>query len=134
VEELDRNGFGVIGHDPPDKRLELIWLEASSNMTDDDFKESMSRFATHAQELRTDNLLVDVTKFRHSPGADVGEWRDREIIPRYNAAGVRKFAFILPPGAPGTVAQGNPPAAEPPGQFPTGYFDDRQDALDWFDE
>jgi hypothetical protein len=29
-----------------------------------------------------------------------GPWRDVNIIPRYNAAGVRKFAFHMPDGMP----------------------------------
>jgi hypothetical protein len=58
-------------------------------------------------------MLVDVTRFRHSPGEQVGLWRDEHIIPRYNAAGGRKFAFLVPPRAPGTVENGSEPAREP---------------------
>ncbi len=134
AEELHRDDFGVVSHDVAAELLELEWLEGSANMTDDNFKESMKRYAMCAEQLRPGNLLVDVTKFKHSPGANVGAWRDREIIPRYNTAGVRRFAFIVPHGSPGTVEQGNSPAQEPPGQFPTAYFDDRQDALNWFGE
>lgn len=64
----------------------------------------------------------------------MGAWRDQEIIPRYNAAGASRFAFIVPLGAPGTVREGKRPAREPPGEFPTAYFDDRRDALNWFNE
>jgi hypothetical protein len=133
-QEMHRDDFGIVSHDDSAGLLELRWLEGSANMTDDDFKESMSRYATHAEELKPNNLLVDVTKFAHSPGTDVGPWRDEEIIPRYNAAGVTKFAFIVPHGSPGTVANGNAPAVEPPGRFPTAYFDDRDAALKWFGE
>jgi hypothetical protein len=56
------------------------------------------------------------------------EWRDEHIVPRYNAAGVQKFAFHTPDGMP---AVGAPPAAMGPSNFPTAYFARRQDALDW---
>lgn len=79
-------------------------------------------------------MLVDVRDFKHSPGGEVAEWRDQHIIPRYNAAGVRKFAFLLPERAPGTMENGTPPAPEPPGDFPTGYFAEHQRVLDWFRE
>ena len=55
-------------------------------------------------------------------------WRDANIIPRYNAAGMKRFAFILPAGAPPTA---NDPAPEGPADFPTGYFDSRTTALAW---
>jgi hypothetical protein len=132
--ELYSDTFGGIRHDDEAEVLVLDWSEATANMTDDDFKESMSRYAKLAEEVRPTNLLVDVTKFKHSPGPDVGAWRDQEIIPRYNSAGVKKFAFVIPSGAPGTVEGGTPPASEPPGRFPTAYFADRNNALNWFRE
>jgi hypothetical protein len=63
-----------------------------------------------------------------SPANMDGPWRDANIIPRYNAAGVARFAFHMPAGMP---MIGTPPAAERPGRFPTGYFGRRQAALDW---
>ena len=55
-------------------------------------------------------------------------WRDQNIIPRYNAAGLAKFAFIMPKGMP---AIGAVPAPEGPADFPTAYFASRADALAW---
>lgn len=132
--EEHRDEFGVIILHEDRRMLELRWLEASAEMTDDDFMRSMERYAASAQDHRSPFLLVDVTNFKHSPGEEVAGWRDEHIIPRYNAAGVRKFAFLLPEGAPGTVESGTQPAPEPPGDFPTGYFAERQHVLDWFGE
>jgi hypothetical protein len=132
--ELDRDQYGVILHHPEDRMLELEWLDASENMTDDDFKRSMQRFAAFADEQSTPHMLVDVTRFRFTPGEGVPAWRDEHVIPAYNAAGVEKFAFLVPAGAPGTVEQGAAPAKEPPGQFPTGYFTERTRIVDWFRE
>lgn len=130
--ELNRDEYGVIRQYPEDGILELEWLEASANMTDDDFKRSMQRFAELAGEHATPCLLVDVTNFKHSMGKGVGAWRDEQIIPAYNLAGVKKFAFLFPAGAPGTVEEGNAPAKEPPGVFPTGYFAERRRIQEWF--
>ena len=56
------------------------------------------------------------------------EWRNESIIPGYNKAGVRKFAFIAGPSYPGaTVERGAHPAPEGPANFPTGWFSTR----DW---
>jgi hypothetical protein len=132
--ELNRDEYGVIRHHPEDGILELEWLEASSEMTDEDFKRSMLRYAELAGAHSTPYLLVDVTKFRHAMGEGLGAWRDEHVIPAYNAAPVEKFAFLLPPGAPGTVEEGNAPAKEPPGEFPTGYFTEHPRILEWFYE
>ena len=134
TEELHRDEFGAITHHGEQRILELKWFEGSANMTDDDFMRSMERYAAFAEERRTPNMLVDVTEFKHSPGEEVGPWRDEHIVPRYNAAGVQKFAFLVPTGASGTVEAGAQAKNEPPGTFPTGYFADRTRILEWFNE
>jgi hypothetical protein len=62
-------------------------------------------------------------------GLDMG-WRDEQIIPRYNAAGVKKFAFLMPAAMP---AIGADPAPEGPADFPTAYFAERTQAQAWLD-
>jgi hypothetical protein len=130
--EIYRDGFGVLRHDEDAGTLELEWTEGSSGMTDDDFMGWLTRYADAEATLRAPNLVIDVRRFAFSPGGHVAAWRDEAIVPRYNAAGVRRFAFLLPSGSPGTVAAGNEPAPEPPGTFPTGYFDSREAVDAWF--
>jgi hypothetical protein len=130
--DVYRDQFGVLTEDAGRHTLELRWTEGSAAMTDDDFRAWLERYAAEAEARRPANLLIDVRQFRHRPGAEVGLWRDQHIIPRYNKAGVRKFAFLLPPGSAGTVAAGNKAQAEPPGTFPTAYFDDRAQIDHWF--
>jgi hypothetical protein len=62
--------------------LELEWFEESGRKTDEDFMGSMARYAALAEEYRTPNMLVDVTRFRQSPGEHVPRWRDESVIPR----------------------------------------------------
>ena len=130
--EIHRDAFAVLRHDQDAGILELEWTEGSSAMTDDDFMAWLARYADAEESLRAPFLVIDVRRFAFSPCAHVGPWRDEAIVPRYNAAGVRKFAFLLPPGSPGTVAVGNEPALEPPGTFPTGYFDSAEAIRTWF--
>ena len=130
-QEQHRDNFGVIPHNPVTRILELEWLEGSREMTDEDFKRSMERYAVAAGRLKAELLLVDVTKFGHVPGPDVAGWRDAKIIPRHNDAGVVRFAFVVPQGTPGTAEQEAEPSEEAPGRFPTAYFEDRQRALEW---
>jgi hypothetical protein len=74
------------------------------------------------------NQAFHLMTFRMSPAKMDGPWCDANIIPRFNAAGLTKFAFHMPDGMP---MIGEPPTPEAPGRFPTGYFGRRQDALDW---
>ena len=127
--ELHRDPFGAIHHDEVAGTLELEWTEESEGMTDEDFMGWLSRFADASLSTRAPNLLIDVRRFRAQPGPAVAPWRDEHVVPKYNEAGVRKFAFLLPAGA-----GGSDPAPEPPGAFPTGYFDDRAAVDAWFAE
>ncbi|HEY4871605.1 MAG TPA: hypothetical protein VIJ03_06880 [Candidatus Dormibacteraeota bacterium] len=127
--ELYRDQFGVLLQDLNHRMLELKWLEGSASMTDDDFKAWLDRFSAEAETRRQPYLVINVREFRHRPGPEVAAWRDEHIIPRYNRAGVTKFAFLLPEGSAG--ASGSP-AAEPPGNFPTGYFDTPAKIEAWF--
>src|SRR2546427_8244044 len=116
--ELYRDQFGVLLEDLSNRMLELKWLAGSSAMTDDDFKGWLDRFSAEAEARRQPHLVIDVREFRHRPGPEVGPWRDEHVIPRYNRAGVSKFAFLLPEGSPGAGAF---PTPKPPGKSAAGY-------------
>lgn len=129
-----RDGYGSLLNDPERGILELSWFEGTLNMADDEFMEWLERYAEAAEEHRTPHLLVDLTNFRGRPGEKTGPWRDENIVPRYNRAGVRKFAYLVPAGSPGTVAAGTAPAPEPAASFPMAFFDSREQAEAWLTE
>src|SRR5215471_5166980 len=96
--DVARNEWGVISqHSNPDF-LELRWLPVA--MTDAAFKATLAMLALEAENVRPRAILIDATQFRHQFGPGVMDWRDACITPRYAAAGVRRFAFHLPEGAP----------------------------------
>jgi hypothetical protein len=65
-------------------------------MTEEEFKADLTLFADHVEEKRARGILVDVSHFRHKMGPGFEEWRVRNISSRYSAAGVQRFAFVLP--------------------------------------
>lgn len=132
--EVGRNAWGVLLNHERWRTLELTWLPSTSSMSDDGFKETLQLFAAEGERAKPDYMLIDATEFHHEVGAGVLEWRDREIIPRYNSAGVRKFAFVWPEGTPGTVESGGTPKPEGSADFPTGWFTGRERAYRWFME
>jgi hypothetical protein len=124
------NAWAEIIHHETDGILELRWLP--SKMSDGAFKAALALFVWEAEKLRPLFLLIDGNQFRHQFGPNVMQWRDDCIIPRYGAAGTRKFAFLMPAGFPNTMEAGGKEAVEGPAVFPTAWFSERKHALDWF--
>jgi len=107
--------------------LELQWLPSTKTMTDGGFMATLCLFAWEAEKTRPKALFIDATEFEHTLGPGVMEWRDAHIIPRYGAAGVRRFAFLMPAGFPKAGME----AVEGPAIFPTKWFVDREAAFEW---
>ncbi len=123
--ERVRNEWGVIV-DHSDV-LELRWLSSTSTMTDGGFMATLCLFASEAEKARPLGLFIDATEFRHAFGSGVMAWRDAHIIPRYGAAGARKFAFLMP----ASFSEAGREAVEGPAIFPTRWFVERQEAMAW---
>jgi hypothetical protein len=130
--EVARNPWGVILHYPDWKTLELRWLLVE--MSDADFKETLALFAEMGERHTPQFMIIDAVNFHHEFGPGVMEWRDENIVPRYGAAGVTKFAFIVDERFPGTVESGAKPAKEGSATFPTGWFSIRDRAYQWLAE
>lgn len=128
VSTVYADGWGsVIDHDE-EGILEIVWLETTANMSGGAFNEWLAAFAGLVEEYGRTAVLVDSTSFMMDMSLMDADWRDANIIPRYNDAGVEKFAFLMPAGMP---LIGTEPAAEGPADFLTGYFGGRDEALAW---
>ncbi len=133
-EDVARNQWGTVLCYEEWRTLELKWLPSTREMSDDGFKATLELLAEQGERLKPAYMIIDATEFAYKPGDGVLEWREAEIIPRYNAAGVKKFAFLWPEGMPGTVESGGTPAPEGSADFPTGWFSDRDRAYQWLME
>ena len=121
--EVASTEYGVIIHHDQWNTLELKWLPATRDATEAQARDTMALFAAETEKLKPQCLIVDTTEFFHRWADDMLAWRDKEIIPHYNAGGVTKFAFITGEGVPfPTVESGADPAPEGPATFPTGWF------------
>ena len=129
--QVTSNAWGRIVHHRSENVLELVWLPTTANMGDGGFKATLALFAWQAEQLRPTFLLIDATEFQHQFGPGVMQWRDDFIMPRYGAAGVKKFAFHVPAGFSNTMEAGGKEVIEGPAVFPTAWFSERQHALDW---
>src|SRR5262245_14184490 len=122
----------VITHHDESNTLELRRLPATKDATAAAARTTMAPFAADSERRKPRSLIVDTTEFCHRWAEDMMAWRDKEIIPHYNAGGVTKFAFITGGGTPfPTVESGAEPAPEGPATFPTGWFASRDRAYQW---
>ena len=112
--------------------LELKWLPTTEEATEAEARDTMALFAAETEKRKPRFLIVDTTEFFHRWADDMMAWRDKEIIPHYNAGGPTKFAFITGEGVPfPTVETGAEPAPDGPATFPTGWFATRDRAYQW---
>lgn len=130
--DLYKDSIARYLRNPEQNSIELLWLKEANAMSEQQFRAAIERLAGFMEHDRPPNVLVDMSTLEFRPAADFEQWRQANIIPRYNKAGVTKFAFILPPSVTQTVENGTAPAAEGPAQFETGYFSTRDGALSWF--
>jgi hypothetical protein len=93
--QLHEDEFLRIFWDEQTRIIGIDWMEATSEMTDEDFKTELTLFAKQVEDKKAPRILIDVSKFRHRPGAEIGEWRLKNISTRYNAAGVTAICVSL---------------------------------------
>jgi hypothetical protein len=122
------NEWGMIIDRPADGYAEIRWFDTTADLSLEGFQDFLAAFASVVEKNPGRSALVDATAFKMKRENFSPEWRDANIIPRYNAARVRKFAFHMPQGMP---LIGKEPAPEGPATFPTAYFGTRRDALAW---
>lgn len=108
--------------------IEIRWFDTTAEMTADEFKKWLLKFTELVDETGNHRVLVDATSFKMRGMEETTDWRYKEIIPRYNASGVDKFAFHLPNASPPV---GTKPSPDGPAEFPTGYFALREEATEW---
>ena len=126
--QLHEDRFFKVFWDERTRIIGIDWKEATSSMTDEEFKAELTLFAGHVEQKRARGILVEVSRFRHKPGPDVQPWRVKNISNRYSAAGVGRFAFLFPEGVqiPPMMNQSSPGE-----NFLTRAFNNREQAIAW---
>jgi hypothetical protein len=128
-QDVHSDSFARLEYDDSLKCLELVWQDTTVDMSDEDFRRWLEVFALKGKEFGASYMLVDGRSFKHEMTSELNAWRQEVIIPMYNSAGVRKFAFLLTQVAETDTE----PRPEPGAEFPTAYFDSRDQIEAWFD-
>ena len=129
--QLHDDNFLEILWDENKQIIEIDRKDSTSAMIDQQFKAELALFAGFVEQKKARGLLVDVSHFRHKMAPDVQEWRLKNISTRYSAAGVQRFAFLLPNGSqiPPMMNQSSPGE-----KFATRAFNDLNEAKNWLTE
>lgn len=132
MESLYKDQFAEYFRDSEHAAVLQCWSEATASMSEEQFRAGVERLVELIEGEHLQHVLVDVVKMAYRPAADFEPWRQAYIIPRYNAAGVRKFAFVYPSGFTEIAENGVSPAPEGKSTFPFGYFGSQERAFAWF--
>lgn len=120
--------WGSIIDHPDRDTLELRWFDSTAAFTGETFNDRQAIIAGALEQSGRHLMLIDAVQFgMRAEEMDV-EHRDTHTIPRFNAAGLRKIALIVPADFP---MIGMPPAPEGPSDHPTAFFATRADATAW---
>lgn len=129
VKTLNEDSLGKITYDDENSLLILEWLEATKDMIAPHFQGILYLLAGYAVQMKSKMIFVDSRKFLFHPSSElVGPWRTKNISPLYNEAGVKKFAFLYPPGSPIPPTNGQ---NMPDEKFPTGFFTSESELRKW---
>jgi hypothetical protein len=118
---MEQKGGGVI--DRPDVDvIEIRWFDTTFDLRTQDFKQFLDAFATEVERTGRRRILTDAMQFLMDPGMMVDPWREADIIPRYNASGFGKFAFLVPADMPslGEACRGATPSTQSDTPPPAG--------------
>lgn len=108
MKTIDKDPYGHITLDAARKFLRMDWLPAASEMSADDFKRSLSVAAEAALAHSVESILVDARDFRPNPAlAEICEWRERHIVPKYNQV-IQRFAWLAAAQASQLPGDGKP--------------------------
>src|SRR5260370_41989612 len=94
--QLHEDKFLKISWDENARIIGIDWKEATSSMTDEEFKAALTLFAGHVEQKKARGILVDVSRFRHKPGPDGQPWRGENISNTYSECAGHPAGGLFP--------------------------------------
>jgi hypothetical protein len=68
--QLHEDKFFKVFWDERTRIIGIGWKEATSSMTDEEFKAELTLFARHVEQKKARGILVQVSRLRHKPVPD----------------------------------------------------------------
>jgi len=107
------------------------WTAATETMSNDTFKEEMYKIKEVVEYYKPWAVMVQAQNLNYILPPDVQEWNDINIVPAFLAAGVKKFAYVMPKDIFQQVALEQLMDEDNAKNFNTQYFDDETKGMEW---
>ena len=108
--------------------LLFTWKASTERMSDEDFREALHNYAGFGSEYQVASMLVDIRGFKYPMTPELAIWRDRDISPRYEKSGMKRLAYLVPPGLAEKMRGSASSSINP---FEEGYFEDLGEVVRW---
>lgn len=105
-------------------------LPATSDMSDEDFKQEMLLFAEMCEKYTPTRDLVNLVNMNYSIAPKMQEWVNTKVFPKFMNM-IERMALVTPSGIFEVVALEQTMEEETAQNFYQKYFDDEEQALEW---
>lgn len=96
MEHLFKEKYLEANYYPEKQFVEFIWLPATADMDDEEYKEYVRKQLKAIQDNKSTAIVVDGRNFAYTIDPDMQEWVDNEISPKYIEAGIESMNVVLP--------------------------------------
>lgn len=94
IKEIKSDVEYTFSYNQPSNTLIFVWKPKL--FSQDRFKEIVSLFSDYVIENKVKSIFVDARENKVIILPETQSWHDKTIIPKYEKAGVRKIAFLIP--------------------------------------
>lgn len=108
----------------------LIWKSETENMSDEEFKEIMTAYASFF-DRGGKYVLHDMIKMNYAIPPETQEWLDSYVNKKGVEAGIEKAAFVLSTNIFSSVSVQQTNDEMNAKKLPIQYFDNEEKAKDW---
>ena len=132
--ELYKSKFIEITFDRANKNIKNKWFPITEQMSDEEYKSEMLKFADLAKEYKPTYHLIHSLDFKYTITIEMQEWTNFTIFPQLIEVGVKKIAFLVSSEIVAQMAIEQTLDESNASAFQVKYFDKEVDACAWFKE
>lgn len=106
------------------------WLD-TSGLTDELLKSELKEYVKVVEKYQPKGLLSDGRHFDYTIAPELQDWIGREVIGKFIALGVKKYAQIIPEELFSQISVEQTLTDSSTGEFVSQYFPDEDSAREW---
>lgn len=100
-------------------------------ISEGDFKQELETQASLSEKYHPMRFLFHSKNFDYAISPDFQQWIDDNIFPRYIAAGVKKFAYIMSADMISQLSIEQTMEEKKAAAFETRFFENEEEAMEW---